>query len=100
MQVKCIAKSVPKAESVSWSYAGRELNFSTSNASFYLQEEYTPETVISTLTLRDPVSAHLGDYNCTVTNSFGTDSAVIKLTTHGKFSFQFFFFSFQRLYLL
>ncbi|XP_015605672.1 irregular chiasm C-roughest protein isoform X2 [Cephus cinctus] len=82
VKVECTAISVPKAESVVWSFAGRELNFSTNNTPFYVQEEYNPEGVVSTVTLLEPVSTYFGDYNCTVTNSFGTDSVVIKLTTH------------------
>ncbi|XP_015186955.1 PREDICTED: irregular chiasm C-roughest protein-like isoform X2 [Polistes dominula] len=82
VKVKCTAISVPKAESVVWSFAGRELNFSLNNTPFYVQEEYTPERVVSTVTLDDPVSAYFGDYNCTVTNSYGTDSVIIKLTAH------------------
>lgn len=76
---------MPKADSVVWSFAGRELNFSSNNTRFYVQEEYTGERVVSTVTLLDPISAYFGDYNCTVTNSFGTDSVIIKLTAHSKF---------------
>ena len=83
-QVQCIAISVPRADTVVWSFAGRELNFSTNNTPFYRHEEYESERVSSTLTLLDPTSSYLGDYNCTVINAFGTDSAVIKLTTHGE----------------
>ncbi|XP_011300067.1 irregular chiasm C-roughest protein-like [Fopius arisanus] len=82
VKVKCTAISVPKADSVVWSFAGRELNFSSNNTPFYVQEEYTPERVVSTVTLLEPISTYFGDYNCTVTNSFGTDSVIIKLTTH------------------
>ncbi|KAI4493872.1 hypothetical protein M0804_002048 [Polistes exclamans] len=82
VKVKCIAISVPKPESVVWSFDGRELNFSLNNTPFYVQEEYTQERVVSTVTLADPVSAYFGDYNCTVTNSYGTDSVIIKLTAH------------------
>ncbi|XP_008201782.1 irregular chiasm C-roughest protein isoform X2 [Nasonia vitripennis] len=82
IKVQCIAISVPKADSVVWSFAGRDLNFSSNNTPFYRHEEYEPERVVSTVTLLDPVSAYFGDYNCTVTNAYGTDSAVIKLTTH------------------
>lgn len=84
-QVKCTAVSVPKADSVVWSFAGRELNFSSNNTPFHVQEEYTGERVVSTVTLLDPISTYFGDYNCTVTNSFGTDSVIIKLTAHSKF---------------
>lgn len=84
-QVKCTAISVPKAESVVWSFAGRELNFTSNNTPFYVQEEYTGERIVSTVTLLDPISTYFGDYNCTVTNSFGTDSVIIKLTAHSKF---------------
>lgn len=84
-QVKCTAISVPKAESVLWSFAGRELNFTSNNTPFYVQEEYTGERIVSTVTLLDPISTYFGDYNCTVTNSFGTDSVIIKLTAHSKF---------------
>lgn len=76
---------MPKAESVIWSFAGRELNFTSNNTPFYVQEEYTAERVVSTVTLLDPISTYFGDYNCTVTNSFGTDSVIIKLTAHSKF---------------
>ncbi|XP_019700021.2 irregular chiasm C-roughest protein isoform X3 [Harpegnathos saltator] len=82
VKVKCTAISVPKAESVVWSFAGRELNFTSNNTPFYVQEEYTAERVVSTVTLLDPISTYFGDYNCTVTNSFGTDSVIIKLTAH------------------
>ncbi|KAK0173506.1 hypothetical protein PV328_006692 [Microctonus aethiopoides] len=82
VKVKCTAISVPKAESVVWSFGGRELNFSLNNTPFYIQDEYTPEQVVSTVTLLEPISTYFGDYNCTVTNSFGTDSIIIKLTTH------------------
>lgn len=83
-QVKCTAISVPKAESVVWSFAGRELNFTSNNTPFYVQEEYAAERVVSTVTLLDPISTYFGDYNCTVTNTFGTDSVIIKLTAHSK----------------
>ena len=83
--MKCTAISVPKADSVVWSFAGRELNFSSNNTPFYVQEEYTAERVVSTVTLLDPISTYFGDYNCTITNSFGTDSVIIKLTAHSKF---------------
>ncbi|XP_058798126.1 irregular chiasm C-roughest protein-like isoform X3 [Phymastichus coffea] len=82
VKVQCIAITVPKAESVLWSFAGRELNFTSNNTPFYKHEDFEPERVVSTLTLLDPVSAYFGDYNCTVTNAYGTDSAIIKLTTH------------------
>ncbi|XP_029674324.1 irregular chiasm C-roughest protein isoform X1 [Formica exsecta] len=82
VKVKCTAISVPKAESVVWSFAGRELNFTSNNTPFYVQEEYTGERIVSTVTLLDPISTYFGDYNCTVTNSFGTDSVIIKLTAH------------------
>ncbi|XP_074105443.1 irregular chiasm C-roughest protein isoform X2 [Cotesia typhae] len=81
VKVKCTAISVPKAESVVWSFAGRELNFSFNNTPFSVQEEYTPERVVSTVTLLEPISTYFGDYNCTVTNSYGTDTVIIKLTT-------------------
>ncbi|XP_043279028.1 irregular chiasm C-roughest protein-like [Venturia canescens] len=81
VKVKCTAISVPRAESVVWSFAGHELNFSSNNTPFYVQEEYTPERVVSTVTLREPMSTYFGDYNCTITNSYGTDSVIIKLTT-------------------
>ena len=84
-QVKCTAISVPKADSVVWSFAGREFNLSTNNTQFSVQEEYTAERVVSTVTLLEPTSTYFGDYNCTVTNSFGTDSVIIKLTAHSKF---------------
>lgn len=84
-QVKCTAISVPKADSVVWSFAGRELNFSSNNTPFYVEKEYTGERIISTVTLLEPISTYFGEYNCTVTNSFGTDSIVIKLMTHGNY---------------
>ncbi|XP_023314515.1 irregular chiasm C-roughest protein-like isoform X2 [Trichogramma pretiosum] len=82
VKVQCIAISVPKADSVIWNFAGRELNFSSNNTPFYRHEEYEPERVVSTLTLLDPASIYFGDYNCTVRNAYGNDSAIIKLTTH------------------
>jgi len=99
-QVKCTAISVPKAESVVWSFAGRELNFTSNNTPFYVQEEYMAERVVSTVTLLDPISTYFGDYNCTVTNSFGTDSVIIKLTAHSKFDIVFAMYSPSQLCLI
>ncbi|XP_012280522.1 irregular chiasm C-roughest protein isoform X2 [Orussus abietinus] len=82
VKVKCTAISVPKADSVVWSFEGHPLNFSTNNTPFLVQDEHTPEKVVSTVTLLEPISTYFGDYNCTVTNSYGTDSVIIKLTTH------------------
>lgn len=88
VKLQCVAVSVPRATSVVWSFAGRELNFSGGSELFQRHEEYEPERVVSTLTLlSDSVSGFFGDYNCTVTNGKGTDSALIKLSTHGKFIF-------------
>lgn len=90
-QVKCTAISVPKADSVVWNFAGRELNFSSNNTVFHIQEEYTGERVVSTVTLLDPISSYFGDYNCTVTNSYGTDSIIIKLTANSESMFLYLF---------
>ncbi|KAJ8681625.1 hypothetical protein QAD02_017417, partial [Eretmocerus hayati] len=82
VKVQCVAMSVPRADSVQWSFGGRELDFSSNNTPFHRFEEYEPERVVSTLTLLEPISMYFGDYNCTVSNAYGTDSALIKLTTH------------------
>ncbi|XP_014206544.1 irregular chiasm C-roughest protein-like [Copidosoma floridanum] len=82
VKVQCVAISVPRADSVTWSFVGRELNLSTSNAIYYKSDVYESERIISTLTLLDPDFAYFGDYNCTVSNAFGADSAIIKLKTH------------------
>lgn len=84
-QVKCVAISVPKAEAVSWKFSGQELNSSPNSTQFTIQEEFSSERVISTIVLLEPTTAYFGNYNCTVTNSYGSDSAIIKLTTHSKF---------------
>ncbi|XP_046433643.1 irregular chiasm C-roughest protein-like [Neodiprion fabricii] len=82
VKVECTAISVPKADTVTWSFGGRELNFTSNSTPYLVQEEFTPEGIVSTITLLDPVSTYFGDYNCTVTNSYGSDSVIIKLTTH------------------
>ncbi|XP_051171046.1 irregular chiasm C-roughest protein-like isoform X1 [Leptopilina boulardi] len=82
IKVKCVAISVPKAEAVLWKFSGQELNSSPNSTLFTIQEEFSSERVISTIILLEPSTAYFGNYNCTVTNSYGSDSAIIKLTTH------------------
>lgn len=90
-RIECIAFSVPKAQHVSWTFNGREIN--TSNDQDYsILEDPLPEGIKSTLIIRESQSKHFGRYNCTVVNAYGHDVLEIDLLAQSMYqNFNFLF---------
>ncbi|XP_053950749.1 irregular chiasm C-roughest protein [Anastrepha ludens] len=79
-KIDCVAFSVPKAEQILWSFDGKVINMSTADPDIYIFEEHhLPEGVRAALIIKESRSSHYGRYNCTVMNSYGSDSLLINL---------------------
>ncbi|TMW50115.1 hypothetical protein DOY81_004798 [Sarcophaga bullata] len=79
-KIDCLAFSIPKAEKILWSYEGKIINMSTADPDLYIFEEHhLPEGVRAALIIKESRSNHFGKYNCTVVNSYGSDSLLITL---------------------
>ncbi|XP_030386564.1 irregular chiasm C-roughest protein [Scaptodrosophila lebanonensis] len=79
-KIDCLAFSIPKAEHIVWSYEGKVINMSTADPDLYIFEEHhLPEGVRAALIIKESRSNHYGKYNCTVVNSYGSDSLLITL---------------------
>jgi Immunoglobulin domain len=92
LHVVCEAESVPEAESVSWSYRGRELR--PGSPLFSILETRLGSLVRSTLVIQQAEEKHFGEYTCTVNNSLGSSSDTITVKEIGM---QLFFFCFNLL---
>ncbi|XP_059223858.1 irregular chiasm C-roughest protein [Stomoxys calcitrans] len=79
-KIDCLAFSIPKADKILWSYEGKIINMSTADPDLYIFEEHhLPEGVRAALIIKESRSNHFGKYNCTVVNSYGSDSLLITL---------------------
>ncbi|XP_017486262.1 PREDICTED: irregular chiasm C-roughest protein-like, partial [Rhagoletis zephyria] len=79
-KIDCVAFSVPKAEQIIWSFDGKVINMSTADPDIYIfEEQHLPEGVRAALIIKESRSSHYGRYNCTVMNSYGSDSLLINL---------------------
>lgn len=84
-KIDCLAFSIPKAEKILWSYEGKIINMSSADPDLYIFEEYhLPEGVRAALIIKESRSNHFGKYNCTVINSYGSDSLLITLIPERK----------------
>lgn len=84
-KIDCLAFSIPKAEKILWSYEGKIINMSTADPDLYIFEEHhLPEGVRAALIIKESRSNHFGKYNCTVVNSYGSDSLLITLIPERK----------------
>ena len=85
-KIDCLAFSVPRADYIIWSYEGAVINMSTADPDVYIFEEHhLPEGVRAALIIKESHSNHYGKYNCTVVNSYGSDSIVITLIAEREF---------------
>lgn len=85
VEIECVTFSIPKPQQrISWSYNGREIN-SSEDGDYTVLEESTTFGMKSTLVVRESDPKHFGRYNCSVTNSYGTDSVEIYLSGIGEF---------------
>ncbi|XP_018796592.1 PREDICTED: irregular chiasm C-roughest protein [Bactrocera latifrons] len=79
-KIDCVAFSVPKAEQILWSFEDKVINMSTADPDIYIfEEQHLPEGVRAALIIKESRSSHFGRYNCTVKNSYGSDSLLINL---------------------
>lgn len=86
-KIDCLAFSIPKADRILWSYEGKIINMSTADPDLYIFEEHhLPEGVRAALIIKESRSNHFGKYNCTVVNSYGSDSLLITLIPERKYS--------------
>ncbi|CAK1549214.1 unnamed protein product [Leptosia nina] len=79
IRVECISFSVPKPDIVIWAFEGNEINSFHNQEYVFLEEALADRMTKSTLIVRDSQAKHFGNYNCTVINSYGSDSMLIHL---------------------
>ncbi|CAH2061857.1 unnamed protein product, partial [Iphiclides podalirius] len=79
VKIECISFSVPKPDFMIWTYGGNEINSFHNHEYAFLEESLSDRMTKSTLIIRDSQAKHFGTYNCSVSNSYGTDSAEINL---------------------
>lgn len=85
-KIDCLAFSIPKADRILWSYEGKIINMTSADPDLYIFEEHhLPEGVRAALVIKESHSNHFGKYNCTVINSYGSDSLLITLIPERKY---------------
>ncbi|XP_026846211.1 irregular chiasm C-roughest protein isoform X1 [Drosophila persimilis] len=78
VKIECLAFSIPKAEQILWSFENKVINMSSADPDIYIfEEQHLPEGVRAALIIRESRATHFGKYNCTVMNSYGSDSLLI-----------------------
>ena len=87
-RVVCTAVSVPTVETVEWFYSGGLPVMTGNGGKFSVLENRSNDGVRSVLVIAGVQEEDLGKYTCRVTNSLGTDSAVLTLQQHGKTPYQ------------
>ncbi|CAG5025008.1 unnamed protein product, partial [Parnassius apollo] len=86
VRIECISFSVPKPDFVIWTFGGHELNSFHNHEYTFLEETLTDRMTKSTLIIHESQSKHFGTYNCSVSNSYGTDSIEIQLIPDKSFN--------------
>ena len=84
-RVVCEAISVPTVETVEWFYSGGLPVLTGNGGKFSVLENRSNDGVRSTLVIAGVKDGDLGQYTCRVTNSLGTDSAIITLQQQCKY---------------
>ena len=82
LHVVCEAEAVPEADSVTWSYRGRELR--AGSPLFSILETRLGSQVRSTLVIQQAEEKHFGEYTCSVTNTLGSSSGILTVKEIGK----------------
>jgi len=80
VEISCEARSVPPAETMTWSYGGMVLAPGSHHPHLYtIVETKRGNTVRSTLVINKSDYRHFGEYGCAVANAMGNTSTVIQL---------------------
>ncbi|XP_063233739.1 irregular chiasm C-roughest protein isoform X2 [Bacillus rossius redtenbacheri] len=82
-RLECVAASVPRPDRVLWTHRGSEVG--TDDKDYTVLEEPLPGGVRSTLVIRESREQHLGSYNCSVSNPYGSAVAEIHLEARKNF---------------
>ena len=82
LHVVCEAEAVPEAETVAWSYRGRELR--PGSPLYSILETRLGSVVRSTLVIEQSEEKHFGEYTCSVGNALGTSSGVLTVKEIGE----------------
>lgn len=77
-RIECIAISVPKPVNMYWMRNGKAIDYPSSER-FSASDEELPYGMKSTLQIKNVHAEDFGSYNCSVTNKYGEDMAVITL---------------------
>ncbi|RZC39155.1 irregular chiasm C-roughest protein, partial [Asbolus verrucosus] len=77
VRVECTIFSIPAPERIIWTFNGREVDLH--DQAYSILEDPSPEGIKSTLIIRESREKHFGNYNCSVTNPYGSDVVEINL---------------------
>lgn len=77
VRVECTAFSIPAPEKVIWTFNGKAVN--QNEQDYTILEDTLPEGIKSTLIIRESQERHFGNYNCSVSNPYGSDMVEINL---------------------
>lgn len=81
-RIECMAISVPKPVNMYWMRNGKAIDYPSSER-FSASDEELPYGMKSTLQIKNVHAEDFGSYNCSVTNKYGEDMAVITLLEEG-----------------
>ncbi len=85
IRLTCDAFAIPPPETLLWSAHGYPVTPSTAGGHYGIEEASRNDGMRSTLIIRDSIRSDFGEYNCTVRNSHGEDTFLIKLEKKGTY---------------
>lgn len=85
VRLTCDAFAIPKPETLLWSAHGFPVTPSTAGGHYGIEERGRSDGMRSTLVIRDSIASDYGEYNCSVRNTHGEDTFIIKLERKSKF---------------
>ncbi|XP_072933890.1 irregular chiasm C-roughest protein-like [Epargyreus clarus] len=85
VNIECAAFSVPRIDSISWTFEGKEIDAIHDQDYAFLEDLQPGGVVNSTLIIRESQSRHFGVYKCNVSNDYGSDTLEIILRPNKTF---------------